>query len=83
MDGFTIWQKYNSQIPPLHFWNLSSSTDTTVGLNDFSYGLINGPLNPFQFDEGSIRSLPHLLEVACRFHDVALLAWICQSSVSA
>jgi hypothetical protein len=81
--GFTIWQEYDSQIPPIHFWNLGPSTDTTVGLNDFSYWMVNGSLNPFQFDEGSIRSLPHLLEVARRFHDIALLAWTSQSSVSA
>lgn len=68
MNGLSVRQQNDPQIPALHFWYWSPTANAAILLNDFFHRMVNDVLNPLQPDQGTIRTLPHGMEILSEFH---------------
>ncbi len=74
MNRFTIREEDDSEVAPVRFRYSSPSPDSTVFLDFFGIGLLNGPAYPIHLYGSPIRAGPHCLKVARELHRGANLA---------
>ena len=70
MNSDTIRQQNHPQVSTTHLLHFRPTANTAVLLYHFGNRTINGALDPFVFDYGTIRSVPEEFEVCCDFHSV-------------
>src|SRR5713226_2805014 len=68
MHSFTIRQKHNPQEAILHFGYLHPTSNSAIGLDNFSNRRSDGLLDPLLTNDNPIRPATYRLKVTCDFH---------------
>ncbi len=68
MHSFTIRQKHNPQEAILHFGYLRPTSNSAIGLDNFSNRRSDGLLDPLLTNDNPIRPATYRLKVTCDFH---------------